>query len=278
MHLSQTAITASINLQVINQTFQGVESNLTSTLLAGAYGAGSSGLANAASTAATTTSSTAPKTTAAVNQSGAIFAAAVDSIQGNVTTDANGVNPLSFGSVDGSAVGSKSTSSTTSTTSTTATSTTASATSTTATSTTASATSTDPFEAAGRSTYLQSISTSTGSQTPAQTAKNILGGITGYIFAAYQKAHPNLSAKDLANFQQQVTLGVEEGIGDAETKLAGKNQLSASVASEIDTVRTTVLDGLTSFVSTQNAALLAAATKSSSSSSSSSGTSSTTSA
>ena len=308
MQLSQGAITAQINQQVISQAFGGIESSLdlSSSILTAAYTSNdalsaltSQSSSSAASpSAATTTATTATTATAAVDPSGAQFAAAVNSIEGISNSDSTStVDPLSFGSVDGSAVGDSSTassatstvdplsfgsvdgsavgdsSSTVATTSAASTATTAAATTgTTAASSTTATTSTDPFEAAGRSTYLQSISTSTGSQTPAQTAQNILGGITGYIFAAYQKAHPNLSAKDLATFQQQVTLGVEEGIGDAESKLAGQNQLSASVSSDIDTVRTTVLSGLTSFISSQNAALLAAATNSTSSNNSTSST------
>ena len=282
MQLSQGAITAQINQQVISQAFGGIESSLdlSSSILTAAYTSNdalsaltSQSSSSAASpSAATTTATTATTATAAVDPSGAQFAAAVNSIEGISNSDSTStVDPLSFGSVDGSAVGDSS--STVATTSAASTATTAAATTgTTAASSTTATTSTDPFEAAGRSTYLQSISTSTGSQTPAQTAQNILGGITGYIFAAYQKAHPNLSAKDLATFQQQVTLGVEEGIGDAESKLAGQNQLSASVSSDIDTVRTTVLSGLTSFISSQNAALLAAATNSTSSNNSTSST------
>ena len=308
MQLSQGAITAQINQQVISQAFGGIESSLdlSSSILTAAYTSNdalsaltSQSSSSAASpSAATTTATTATTATAAVDPSGAQFAAAVNSIEGISNSDSTStVDPLSFGSVDGSAVGDSSTassatstvdplsfgsvdgsavgdsSSTVATTRAASTATTAAATTgTTAASSTTATTSTDPFEAAGRSTYLQSISTSTGSQTPAQTAQNILGGITGYIFAAYQKAHPNLSAKDLATFQQQVTLGVEEGIGDAESKLAGQNQLSASVSSDIDTVRTTVLSGLTSFISSQNAALLAAATNSTSSNNSTSST------
>jgi hypothetical protein len=112
----------------------------------------------------------------------------------------------------------------------------------------------DPFAQAGRADYLESVSNPSDLSAEA-TAGRILGGITGYIFGAFQLQHDKIGHDELEDFRDQVMRGFKRGMGEARQVLGAIDKLDDSLASEIGETERLVLDGLDKFFADQAAAI-----------------------
>ena len=102
------------------------------------------------------------------------------------------------------------------------------------------------FEAAGKTEYLESIANPTD-LSPEATAGRILGGITGYIFGAFELNNPEFTAADFESFNAAVTEGFERGLRDAADILRGMSVMTNALSQDIAKTTELVRDGLASF-------------------------------
>ncbi len=102
------------------------------------------------------------------------------------------------------------------------------------------------FEAAGKTEYLESVANPTD-LSPEATADRILGGITGYIFGAFEMNKPEYSAEDFDAFHVAVTEGFEKGLREAADILRGMDVMTNEVSENIAKMTELVRDGLANF-------------------------------
>ena len=113
----------------------------------------------------------------------------------------------------------------------------------------------DPrWEEAGRDDYLASISDSTD-PSPEATADRILGGIRGYIYRAFARSRPELTAEDLDTFEREARKGLERGLAQAGDLLEALGALSPDLRTSIDETADRVRTGLDTFLATERRAL-----------------------
>lgn len=116
----------------------------------------------------------------------------------------------------------------------------------------------DLFEKAGKSKYLESIANPTDTS-PEATAGRILGGITGYIFGAWQLGRPNMTLGDFEEFEKAVLSGFERGLGEAKGIIDGQGKMNDELSSGIAKTEELVRAGLATFFEEQRTRLSSAA-------------------
>lgn len=102
------------------------------------------------------------------------------------------------------------------------------------------------YERAGRSDYMASIA-DTSDRSPEATAGRILGGITGYIYKAYQMGHPEMTRERFDAFQAQVLKGFNQGLGEAKEIIGAAGLLDPQMTLDIGKTEELVLRGLDDF-------------------------------
>lgn len=102
------------------------------------------------------------------------------------------------------------------------------------------------FESAGKSDYLASIADATD-VSPEATAGRILGGVTGYIFGAFQSNNPEFSKADFDKFHAAVSQGFEQGLREAADILRSMSVMTNEVSEDIAKTTEIVRDGLADF-------------------------------
>lgn len=112
----------------------------------------------------------------------------------------------------------------------------------------------DLFEKAGKSKYLESIA-NPADLSPEATAERILGGITGYIFGAWQLGRPNMTLADFEEFEKAVMSGFERGLGEAKDVIHGEGKLNDEMSGGIAKTEELVRAGLATFFEEQRTRL-----------------------
>ncbi len=102
------------------------------------------------------------------------------------------------------------------------------------------------FEEAGRSDYLDSIANPTDLSAEA-TADRILGGITGYIFQAFQLDNPDATAEEFEGFFAEVTRGFEQGFAEALDVIQAAGALTDDFDADVHRTADLVREGLAQF-------------------------------
>lgn len=102
------------------------------------------------------------------------------------------------------------------------------------------------YERAGKSDYMASIA-DTSDRSADATAGRILGGITGYIYKAYQLGHPDMTAERFDAFQTQVLEGFNQGLSEAKSMIGAAGLLDPEMALEIGKTEDLVHRGLEDF-------------------------------
>ena len=106
------------------------------------------------------------------------------------------------------------------------------------------------YERAGRSDYLASIA-DTSDRSADATAGRILGGMTGYIYKAYQLGHPDMTADQFDTFQTQVLKGFNQGLGEAKQMIGGAGLLDSAMTLDIGKTEELVHHGLEDFFASE---------------------------
>ena len=104
----------------------------------------------------------------------------------------------------------------------------------------------EAFEAAGKTEYMESIAGATD-QSAEATAARILGGITGYIFGAFQDQNPEFTEEDFDKFHVAVTEGFEKGLREAADILRSMSVMTNEVSEDIAKTTEIVRSGLAEF-------------------------------
>ncbi len=105
----------------------------------------------------------------------------------------------------------------------------------------------DPvFEEAGRSDYLDTAERPTD-LSAGGAAERILGGITGYIYRAFQLANPNAHLDDFVRFKREVLRGLAQGLEEARGYLDALGELSYERSENISETEDLVREGLDVF-------------------------------
>lgn len=102
------------------------------------------------------------------------------------------------------------------------------------------------YERAGKSDYLASIA-DTSDHSADATAGRILGGITGYIYTAYQMGYPGMTEKQFNTFQTQVLKGFNQGLDDAKGMIGAAGLLNPAMTLDIGKTEDLVHRGLDDF-------------------------------
>jgi hypothetical protein len=102
------------------------------------------------------------------------------------------------------------------------------------------------FEEAGRSDYLDSIERPTD-LSAGGAAERILGGITGYIYRAFQLANPNADLEDFMQFKREALRGLAQGLEEARGYLDALDELSYERLENISETEDLVREGLDVF-------------------------------
>jgi len=107
------------------------------------------------------------------------------------------------------------------------------------------------FEQAGRTGYLSSIANPTD-LSPEATAQRILGGVTGYIFGAFQRSREGeLTEAELGHFAREARRGLEQGLERSRDLLEALAFLSPELESDIDALAEQVRSGLDTFIDSE---------------------------
>jgi hypothetical protein len=106
------------------------------------------------------------------------------------------------------------------------------------------------YERAGKSDYMASIA-DTSDRSADATAGRILGGITGYIYRAYQMGHADMTAEQLDTFQTQVLKGFHQGLGDARQMIGAAGLLDPAMTLDIGKTEDLVHRGLEAFFASE---------------------------
>lgn len=106
------------------------------------------------------------------------------------------------------------------------------------------------FERAGKGEYLASIA-DTSDRSADATAGRILGGITGYIYSAFQGANPRMTAEQLDTFQSLVLKGFDQGFGEAKHLIGAAGLLDSKMTEDIDMTAKLVRSGLDDFFASE---------------------------
>jgi len=112
------------------------------------------------------------------------------------------------------------------------------------------------YERAGKSDYMASIA-DTSDRSADATAGRILGGITGYIYRAYQMGHPDMTAEQLDTFQTQVLKGFNQGLGEARQMIGAAGLLDSAMTLDIGNTEDLVHRGLEDFFASEKQRLFA---------------------
>ncbi len=110
------------------------------------------------------------------------------------------------------------------------------------------------FEQAGRSGYLDSIASDTDTSAEG-TANRILGGVTGYIFGAFELSRGELQSADLDEFEREALRGFERGFAQAKELIEGLGARSPELATDLDRTAELVRSGIHDFVEERRSAL-----------------------
>ena len=102
------------------------------------------------------------------------------------------------------------------------------------------------FEQAGRSEYLESIELPEDLSASA-TAERILGGISGYIYRAFQLGHPDADLADLSRFKSEALRGFEQGLEEARGYIEALGDLNEELEERISETEDLVREGLEAF-------------------------------
>lgn len=102
------------------------------------------------------------------------------------------------------------------------------------------------YERAGKSDYMASIA-DTSDRSADATAGRILGGITGYIYKAYQLGHPDMTAERFDAFQTQVLKGFDQGLSEAKGMISVAGLLDPAMTENIGKTEELVHRGLEDF-------------------------------
>ena len=82
---------------------------------------------------------------------------------------------------------------------------------------------------------------------PQATAARILSGVQGYIYRAFMAQHPEATPADFERFRNEVIRGLERGLYEARSILAGLSMLDAELSEEIGQTEALVRKGLEEF-------------------------------
>ncbi len=106
------------------------------------------------------------------------------------------------------------------------------------------------FQTSGQAQFQSDLASQQGeAATPEAMAGQIVQGITGYIFKAFQANNPDLDRTKLEGFQQQALKGVDQGLGDARDILTGLQVLNSDLADSLDKTGQLARQQLASFFS-----------------------------
>ena len=111
------------------------------------------------------------------------------------------------------------------------------------------------YERAGKSDYMASIA-DTSDRSAEATAGRILGGITGYIYKAYQLGHPDMTAERFDAFQTQVLKGFDQGLNEAKGMIGVAGLLDPEMTRDIGKTEDLVHRGLEDFFAREKERLL----------------------
>jgi hypothetical protein len=90
------------------------------------------------------------------------------------------------------------------------------------------------LQTAGQAQFLADLATqSDETATPETMAGQIVQGITGYIFKAFQTNNPNLDSSTFQGFQEQVLKGLDMGLNDARDILTGLQVMTTDLADSL---------------------------------------------
>ena len=102
------------------------------------------------------------------------------------------------------------------------------------------------FAATGKAEFEAKAAQSTDTSSEA-TAGRILEGITGYIFAAFELTHPDMTEEDLETFREQVMKGFEQGLEEAREIIGALGAMSPELTDGIAQTESLVREGLDDF-------------------------------
>lgn len=102
------------------------------------------------------------------------------------------------------------------------------------------------LEEAGRSEYLDSIERPTD-LSAGGAAERILGGITGYIYRAFQLTNPDAHRDDFVRFKHEVLRGLAQGLEQARGYLDALGDLSYERSENLSETEDLVREGLDVF-------------------------------
>jgi hypothetical protein len=105
------------------------------------------------------------------------------------------------------------------------------------------------FQTTGQTQFQSDLAAQEETATPEAMAGQIVKGITGYIFKAFQTNNPDLDTTKLEGFQQQVMNGVDQGLKDARDILTGLQVMNSDLADSLDKTGQLARQQLTSFFS-----------------------------
>ncbi len=91
------------------------------------------------------------------------------------------------------------------------------------------------FQTAGQTQFQSDVASQPGeTATPEAMAGQIVQGITGYIFKAFQTRNPDLDSSKFQEFRDQALKGVDQGLGDARDILTGLQVMNSDLADSLD--------------------------------------------